>query len=505
MATTTTTVQINAGGQTLKDAGKQVQVADVVRSGVAITLPPDMPIPTAIDVLRARMDYEAQKTEVLMAIDAFPWDGAVALFRVLERKYGWAQSISTPHPKTGKPVPPAMIAVEVGPGETMQVPWGRFSLPQVNGFIETGVNTKGDMIVFQMKAEVQRADEATVTELFKEVREEARTNSIYRGRAIKIRFVDDDGERIPLPEPQFIDVQKIDETSLVFSEDVMDAVKVNLFTPILRVQDCIANKIPLKRGVLLGGTFGTGKTMAASVASKYAAQMGLTYIYVPRANELRYALAFAQHYQSPAAVVFCEDIDRVTSGDRSVRMDDILNMLDGIDSKTANVMVVLTTNELEDMNPAMLRPGRLDAVIEVTPPDAKAVEKLIRIYGRGVVAPDADLTHVGEELKGQIPAVIAEVVKRAKLAQLGHTGVGEQLANITGVGLLSAAKTMNMQLKLLKKLIDGEPKQPVDPLSLAMAKVLRDYHHADRYDELLADEGQEFRRREPEDDLLPIS
>ena len=42
---------------------------------------------------------------------------------------------------------------------------------------------------------------------------------------------------------------------------------LNLFTPITRVKDCIKNSIPVKRGILLGGTYGTGKTLAATVAA----------------------------------------------------------------------------------------------------------------------------------------------------------------------------------------------------------------------------------------------
>src|SRR5690606_20126549 len=132
-----------------------------------------------------------------------------------------------------------------------------------------------------------------------------------------------------------------------------------------------------------------------------AVQNGITYLYVPRADELKDAIEFAKLYQNPASVVFCEDIDRVTKGERSVAMDDILNIIDGIDTKTANIMVVLTTNHMDNINPAMLRPGRLDAVIPVTPPDAKAVERLIRVYAKGAVRADEDLAHVGATLAGR--------------------------------------------------------------------------------------------------------
>lgn len=464
--------ELEARGVNLKNAGKQVKVANVERSGVAITIPPNMTIPQAMKVLESRMKYEEETTNIMTTFDAFPWDGAVALHRVLERKYGWSEGIPTPGFFGDKP--PQMRNVEIGYGKNIQVPWGRMQVPGIDGYLETNVAEKNDMAVFHLSAVVKRKDEATIAALFQEVRNEVKSNSIYRGQAIKIRFVDDDGDRIPLPEPIFLDVESIDDSTLVYSDDVMDSVQTNLFTPIEHVRECLDNGISFKRGVLLGGTYGTGKTLAATVASKKAVKQGLTYIYVPRANELKFALAFAQHYQSPAAVVFCEDIDRVTSGERNISMDDVLNMLDGIDNKTANVMVVLTTNDLDAMNPAMMRPGRLDAVIEVTPPDAKAVEKLLRLYARGLIKPETDLTAAGIAMKGHIPAVIAEVIKRAKLAQMRYLKPGERMTELTELAVLSASKSMQAQTDLLQRLIEASKPIKADPLSQAFAQVITD-------------------------------
>ena len=456
---------------TIEKAAPTVLVAEVVRTGEAVTLPENMSITQAIKLLQARAEYEAQEVVVTQTIRAFPHDGAVALHRVLTRKYGWAQAVPTPG--FFGPKPPQMMTVKTGVSTTIQVPWGRFELPNIKGWISTSTTHENGMMVFQLVSTVKRESEKTVEALFREVRDEAEQNSIYRGKAIKIRFRDNDGDPISLPEPEFLDTESIDDTQLVYSDPIMAAVETNLFTPILRAQDCIKNKIPLKRGVLLAGTYGTGKTMAAYVASKYAEMMGITYLYVPRADELSDAIAFAKHYQSPACVVFCEDIDRVASGDRSVKIDDILNIIDGIDTKKSNIIVVLTTNDLDSINPAMLRPGRLDAVINVTPPDAKAVEKLLRIYGRGVVADNTDLSRAGELLSGQIPAIIAEVVKRAKLSELKFTAEGGKVKMLSEQALTDAAAAMRGQINLLDKLINGEPPPPVDPIEVAIGNVVR--------------------------------
>ena len=97
----------------------------------------------------------------------------------------------------------------------------------------------------------------------------------------------------------------------------------------------------------------------------------------------------------------------------------------------------------------MLRPGRLDAVIDVLPPDAEAAEKLVRLYGGQAIPETEDLTEVGQTLNGVIPAVIAEVVKRAKLAQLRLQEPGTLVTTLTPEALLDASKSMRSQLDLL--------------------------------------------------------
>ncbi len=462
----------DAKAKTLADAAPVTLASRVERTGSAIMIPEGMDIPTAITILIGRAKYEEEQVVVTMKIDCFPWDGAVALHRTLTRIYGWAQAVPTPG--FWGPTPPQMMTVKTGVNTTTQVPWGRFELPNIQGNINTGYETNSQgCVIFNLVAQVKRGSEKTVEELFAEVRREAQTHSIYRGKAIKMRFLDDDGDTLEMPEPEFMDLSKIDEGGLIYADDVQSAVETNLFTPIKRVHDCIANGISLKRGVLLGGPFGTGKTLAASVAAKLAEANGVTYLYVPRADELPRALAFAKQYQSPACVVFCEDIDRVTAGERNVQMDDILNIIDGVDSKSSNIIVVLTTNELEKINPAMLRPGRLDAVINVTPPDAAAAVKLLRLYGRGVISESANLDRAGTLLAGKIPAIIAEVVKRAKLSQLKYVEPGSMIGEVSEQAVVDAASAMSMQIDILDRHINGVKPEKRDTIAESIAGAVR--------------------------------
>jgi transitional endoplasmic reticulum ATPase len=229
---------------------------------------------------------------------------------------------------------------------------------------------------------------------------------------------------------------------------VMDQFVVNVLTPIVRADECREYGVPLKRGILMEGPYGTGKTLAAYVAAAAAVASGATFIYLERADELEEAIRLAHQYGR--VVIFSEDIDRVVTGERSIEMDDILNVIDGIDSKNTEVMVVLTTNHVENINRAMLRPGRLDAVISVRPPDAAAAAKLVKLYGRGLIDEKADLTEVGEMLKGNIPAVIREVVERSKMSRISRIHRGEKFV-VDEADLLRAAASMKTQLKLLEE------------------------------------------------------
>lgn len=458
-------------GNTLADVPQTIAIAQLEHYGDKLIIPEGMDLAEALELIERRQKYLEEDMAFAETFDFHPYDGANAINIVLERTFGW--SCAEPTPGMFGPRPPALINVQVGPGEMRKVPWGRFSIPGCeDAWIATGVAYDGQKVRFQIQGVIKRKYEDKVTKIFDGVREELQERSIYRGKAIKLRFKDDDGDTLDMPTPEFMDLTDVDEEMLIYSESVQRQINTNLFIPIERVQDCIDNGINVKRGVLLAGTYGTGKTLAAKVAAKKAVQTGNTFIYTPHADELNKAIEFALQYQSPACVIFCEDIDRAIAGERTVQMDDILNIIDGIDTKTARIITVLTSNHLEEINPALLRPGRLDAVIEVTPPDARAVEKLIRAYGNGAIASSVNLDKAAALLEGNIPAVIAEVVKRAKIAQLARQAQGTKVTSLSEDAIIEAAESIKYQVDLLRRRA-GEPPRALPTLETAVISLVR--------------------------------
>lgn len=434
--------------ETAKKSKYDSVAVGVDRVGTKIVLPND-PTEMTYDEAIACLERKKKDEETKMAVHevisgALPFDGAFAFMQAMKEMFGWANAVPTPG--FFGPTPPATVSVEIGVGKTAQLIWGSFEVPGIKGRLETGFHEEGKTVCFRIGGTVLKKHQKDIQKLADLTRKLVKERSIYRGQVI--RLASDNRGNVSLRDaPRFIDVTKVNKEELVFSQSVMTEIDTNIFTPIRATAVCRKFKIPLKRGVLLEGSYGTGKTLTAFVTAQLCQQNGWTFILLEKVSGLKEALEFARTY-SPA-VVFAEDIDRAISGDeRTVEIDDILNTIDGIESKGTEIITILTSNHLENINQAMLRPGRLDAIISTHAPDAKAAEKLITIYARSTLKKGTDLTKAGLALAGNIPAVIRETVERAKLYSISQNPDSDKIL-ITGEDIVNAAYGMKKHLELL--------------------------------------------------------
>lgn len=399
--------------------------------------------------LKKRMEEDETDVSIYEEMQGAVLDSAVALDRAIKEIYGYSNGVAVPSFFGSRP--PVTIGVPVSDVETIQVVWGRIEIQGIEGYIETHINTSGSQPTLIVAGQVKKKHRENVSAIVRRAQEMVREKSIYRGQAVKLSFKwHRDGEDFdPMRHaPSFLSLNGITEDDLLFSDSVKNALNVGLFAPIENAQACRDNGIPLKRGVLLSGPYGTGKTMTAYVSALKAKRNDWTFIYLDSVEDLREGLEFAAKYAP--AVVFAEDLDRLISGKRSMKMDDVLNILDGIDTKGKDIITVFTTNHIENINPAMLRMGRLDTLVEVLPPDAKTVEKLVTLYARDLMEEGADLELIGQSLEGNIPAFIRETVERAKLAAIYRTGSGDIKGQVKQEDLLAAADAMKNHAAMLK-------------------------------------------------------
>jgi len=444
---------------------------EIRREGRELVLPGE-PVPmtyqAGIKMLERKIEEEETEVAVNEQVTGFWLDSAVAFAKAMRRIYGWAQAVPTP--TFFGPEPPRMLDVETGVNERTKVIWGSFQLPNIAGRLETRLSRKGRQALFTIAGSTKRKHLGAIAELADLTRQIVREESIYRGKAFTVP-VDDNGNisNDPTVQPSFIDTSKVDPAGLVFPEITASQVDTLLLAPIRHTEAARRLGIPLKRGVLLAGPFGTGKTLTAAVTARIAEENGWTYITAKTAKAVANLAEFARLYQP--SVIFVEDVDSVLGGERNEDMNTILNTIDGVLNKGDAVITVLTTNNVEAIHQAMLRPGRLDAVIMVDPPDRAAAERLMRMYGRGLIPEDEALDGAARELAGQIPATIREVVERSKLAALHRAGGGGGDFYLLDADLTAAARGMKHHLDLLNRPLD-RVLSPAEKLGQAMAELV---------------------------------
>ena len=187
-------------------------------------------------------------------------------------------------------------------------------------------------------------------------------------------------------------------------------------------------QLALVRGVLLHGPPGTGKTLIARACAKQTdaiflklAGPQLVQMFIGDGAKLvRDAFKLAKEKQP--AIIFIDELDAVgtkrfdseLSGDREVQrtMLELLNQLDGFDER-GDVKVIMATNKIESLDPALIRPGRIDRKIEFPLPDIKTKRHIFNIHtGRMSLGEDVDLetfVMAKDELSGaDIKAVCTE-------------------------------------------------------------------------------------------------
>jgi cell division protease FtsH len=194
----------------------------------------------------------------------------------------------------------------------------------------------------------------------------------------------------------------------------------------------LGGRIP--RGVLLSGPPGTGKTLLARAVAgeanvpffSLAASEFVEAIVGVGASRVRDL--FKEAKAAGRAIVFIDELDAVgrsrTSGvggfsggndEREQTLNQILTEMDGFDPAT-NVIVLGATNRPDVLDQALLRPGRFDRRVTVSPPDRNGREAILRVHTRGVpLGPDVELGRLAASTPGMVGADLANLVNEAAL------------------------------------------------------------------------------------------
>src|SRR5579859_1940122 len=185
-------------------------------------------------------------------------------------------------------------------------------------------------------------------------------------------------------------------------------------------------KVP--KGVLLHGPPGTGKTLlakavahesGASFFSQSAASFVEMFVGVGAARIRR---LFKAARKNAPAIVFIDELDAVgghrghdVTGERDQTLNQLLVELDGF-AETKDVVVIAASNLLEKLDQALLRPGRFDRQIFVSPPDVGGRERIFTVHTRDKpLAPDIDFNLLARQTSGLTGADIANICNEAAI------------------------------------------------------------------------------------------
>src|SRR5579859_4456372 len=185
-------------------------------------------------------------------------------------------------------------------------------------------------------------------------------------------------------------------------------------------------KVP--KGVLLHGPPGTGKTLlakavahesGASFFSQSAASFVEMFVGVGAARIRR---LFKAARKNAPAIVFIDELDAVgghrghdVTGERDQTLNQLLVELDGF-AETKDVVVIAASNLLEKLDQALLRPGRFDRQIFVSPPDVSGRERIFTVHTRDKpLAPDIDFNLLARQTSGLTGADIANICNEAAI------------------------------------------------------------------------------------------
>jgi 26S proteasome regulatory subunit T2 len=186
-------------------------------------------------------------------------------------------------------------------------------------------------------------------------------------------------------------------------QEIKEAVEMPLTHPELYEE--LGIKPP--KGVVLYGEPGTGKTLLAKAVANQTAATFLRVVgselvqkYLGEGPKLVRELFRVADDLSPT-IIFIDEVDAVGSkrhesssgGTREIQrtMLELLNQLDGFDER-GDVKVIMATNKIESLDPALIRPGRIDRKIEFPLPDIKTKRNIFGIHtGKMALAEDVDL------------------------------------------------------------------------------------------------------------------
>jgi cell division protease FtsH len=183
------------------------------------------------------------------------------------------------------------------------------------------------------------------------------------------------------------------------------------------------------KGILLYGPPGTGKTLLAKAAANesganfYSSSASAFVEMFAGLGAARIRKLFEEARRNAPSIVFIDELDAVGTAraggafnrEHDQTLNQLLVELDGFSARD-EVVVMGASNRLQDLDPALLRPGRFDRQIHVSPPDLSGREEILRVHTRSKpLGADVDLGQLARRTAGLTGADLANIANEAAI------------------------------------------------------------------------------------------
>ena len=181
------------------------------------------------------------------------------------------------------------------------------------------------------------------------------------------------------------------------------------------------------KGILLHGPPGTGKTLLAKAVANEAhaqffAQSASSFVEMfAGLGAARIRRLFKEARKEAPAIIFIDELDAVGatrgnqfSGEKDQTLNQLLVELDGFEGRE-DIVVIGASNLLDKLDPALLRPGRFDRQIFVSPPDLKGRQEILNVHSRNKPLDNVDIELVARQTSGLTGADLANICNEAAI------------------------------------------------------------------------------------------
>jgi hypothetical protein len=270
-----------------------------------------------------------------------------------------------------------------------------------------------------VRLQVTGASQARAGQLLGAVRRLAAEHNVYHGQVISF-----DAEECTAAgsRPAFLARPRVGRADVVLPRDVLDGIERQVVGIARHATALRASGQHLKRGVLLHGPPGTGKTH--TVRYLLSQLPGVTSVVLSGGSLAAIGDACSIARALQPSVVVVEDVDLLAGPGEAIRghplLARLLSEMDGLGAD-ANVTFLLTASQADVLEDALsARPGRIDHTARLPLPDAVARRRLVRLYQGGLHIGRTSAISVVARTDGVTASFIRELLRRAALQAAMH-------------------------------------------------------------------------------------